>query len=80
MSSPDKEKSVDAASPSTPRAQVKKTLHPVAAQTMSMQLDQASSSNGNSEDGSLTFPSLHSLQQSTEADSRKEVWKKRKQM
>lgn len=79
MASPDKGKNQEMASPSTPRAHVQKGLHPAASQPIAMQLDPSHTTNGQSEDA-FQSDNLDGLQRPTEADSRKEVWKKRKQM
>lgn len=80
----DEEVAYDAASPSTPRAQAQKIPHPAWSQSVPMQLDSAgpsSSSNGQAEEKKDTYDeSSDSSHQLNETDSKKEVWKKRKQM
>jgi hypothetical protein len=69
----------DAASPSTPRAQTQRNLYAEATPSIVKQLDQSPSSFGLAEE-SVASTSTDGLSRPTESDSKKEVWKKRKQM
>jgi hypothetical protein len=80
MDSPVRETAHDAASPSTPRAQAQNYLYPAASQPVPMQLDPATTSNGYGVDSDTLEESPDADHQITETDSRKEVWKKRKQV
>lgn len=81
MTTVDEELGYDAASPSTPRAQAQRVLHPALNQPIPMQLDSSgpSSSNGHTDDNNVQDESSDISHQLTETDSKKEVWKKRKQ-